>query len=64
MRKQTILVILVLAISISAVWAADNGVKQQMTSAVEAVRPALVRIFVVSAQYDRSHLLPQIPHLV
>lgn len=54
MRKQTILVILVLAISISAVWAADNGVKQQMTSAVEAVRPALVRIFVVSAQYDQG----------
>ncbi len=37
-----------------AAYAAEAGVKLQMTAAVEAVRPALIRIHVVSADYQQG----------
>jgi serine protease Do len=41
----------------SACLAAGNDVKQEMTAAVEAVRPALVRIHVVAADYRQGRQL-------
>lgn len=55
MSYKPVFVLLLLALAMSA-YAAPNGdqLKMEMTAAVDAVRPALIRIIVVSADYRQG----------
>ncbi|MCX8052284.1 MAG: PDZ domain-containing protein [Armatimonadetes bacterium] len=52
--KLSVVIVLVVSVCASASGEATNDIKREMTAAVEAVRPALVRIHVVAADYRQG----------